>query len=122
MNQHGNINTGLKERIMRRVYAIWFVRRALPFGGGALFGFFIAYRATAESFFVAKIVENFFAVSSVNLWGTPHFVFTALLNTDPRAVLMVAFSCIIAALLSFKLFSDIRTVLRGNVSLRLQRN
>lgn len=119
MNQN---QQNLRERIMRRVYAIWFVRRALPRLGGAAIGLFVAYRVTASSFFVAKVIENFFAVSAVNTWATPRFVFAALLNADPRAVLVIAFSCIAAILLSFKLFSDIRTVMRGSGSLRLQRN
>lgn len=113
---------GLKKRIMRRVYAIWFVRRALPLLGGSAFGLLVAYRATADSFFVEKIIENFLVVSVSNIWAAPRFFLAALLNADPRAVVVIAFSCVVAILLSFKLFSDIRAVTRGNISLRLQRN
>lgn len=122
MNQQNLINGGLKERIMRRIYAIWFMRRALPLLGGAAFGLLVAYRATANSFFVAKIIENFLVVSAPNIWAAPRFFFAALINAEPRAVVVIAFSCIIAIILFFKLFSDIRTVLRDSVTLRFQRH
>ena|SRR3989344_3922353 len=111
-----------RKHIMRRIYAIWFVRRALPISAGAALGVFVTYRATADSFFVAKIIENFLSVSATNAWGAPRFMFAALLNTDPRAVLVISFSFVVAILLSLKLFSDIRTIMRESGSLNLQRN
>lgn len=108
--------TNLKERIMRRIYAIWFVRRALPLSLGATFGIFVAYRATANSFFVERIVDNFFTVAAENIAATPNFVFAALLHADARAVSIVALSMIAGVFLASKLFSDIRVMLQARTA------
>ena len=117
------LNIKLKERVMRRIYAIWFVRRILPRFGGVAVGIFVAYRVTAQSFFVAKILENFLMVSAGGLSSLSPFVISALAHADPRAALVIALSVVAAGLLSFKLLSDIRVVLRESDGLlRLQRN
>jgi hypothetical protein len=83
----------LKKRIMRRVYAIWFVKRIAP----ALFLqmpllLLIALRETAREFWVAKIVENFSIAIHSGFSSTLNYVFSAIVSAPAVPMLIIIFS------------------------------
>lgn len=104
---------GLKKRIMRRIYAIWFVRRVLPLGASTGFFAYLALRETAQQFFVAKVVSNFLAVS-VHMWSIPGFIGAAVRNAEPQTLFVIAFSIAATFVLSVKLLRSIRTIVAGS--------
>jgi hypothetical protein len=104
------MNNELKNRIMRRVYGIWFIRRVAPslVSMGALV--FVGLRVMAQSFFVAKIAENFVNVAGASLAGIPQFIASALNSAEPSALIVIAFSGIVSFVLAVKLLRSIRAL------------
>jgi len=103
----------LKNRIMRRVYAVWFVRKIVPrLAMVSLFGF-VAYRVTADSFFVAKVVSNFLAVASSSIWSIPRFIASALNSAEPAALVMISITGMISFYLVIQLLRSIRTLMKN---------
>ena len=81
----------LKNRIMKRVYAVWFSKKVAP----ALFLYvpfllFVALREVAREFFVLKIVDNFLsAVHGSGFSGVVKFVLSATANTPVLPALII---------------------------------
>src|SRR3972149_3791191 len=80
----------LKTRIMRRIYAIWFVRRGLPMIAGSAASFYIALRVAAERFFVAQIVSNFAVATRSGFLGMSNFVAAALNSVEPSVLILIS--------------------------------
>lgn len=95
---------------MRRVYTIWFVRRVAPVVSCTGFFAFVALRETAEKFFVAQIVSNFFAVTASNIWAAPGFLGAAVRHAESGTLFIIAFSILATFMMSVKLLRNIRTV------------
>ena len=104
------MNNQLKSKIMRRVYAIWFVRRIAPPAISLGFFGYLAIRETAQSFFVAKIISNFLTVAT-NVWAIPGFVGSALNHAEPQILFVVAFSILATFVLAVKLLQNIRVIM-----------
>ncbi|MFH1979239.1 MAG: hypothetical protein ABII97_02575 [Patescibacteria group bacterium] len=102
----------LKKRIMKKVYAIWFVKRIAP----ALFLYMpfllvVAFRETANEFFVAKVIDNFLLVlNSSGLMGVVHFVFSAISNTSILPALIILASLGVFAFVLRRLVRNVRGV------------
>jgi len=81
----------LKKRIMKRVYAIWFLRKIAP----ALFLYvpfllFVALREISNEFFVTRIIDNFLvSVHNSGVVGVARFAFSALVNTPVLSALII---------------------------------
>ncbi len=101
---------------MRRVYAVWFVRRIVPTAGSLGFFLYLTLRETAEKFFVSKVFANFFAVA-VHTSAIPGFIGAAVLHAKPEALFIISFSILATFVLSVKLLRNIRTIVasRGAV-------
>ena len=106
----------LKKRIMRRVYAIWFVRRALPVLGGSFLSLAIALKMTADSFFVAEIMRSFKFVLTHNLMGLPRYIESALNSAEPSTLILIAMAGIVSFALAVKLLRSVRSILSSPVS------
>jgi len=84
----------LKKRIMRRVYAIWFVKRVAP----AVFIYmpfllFVALKETAGEFFVSKILDNFLiVVHNHGLTGVFKFIISAFGNAPALPLFIILVS------------------------------
>ncbi len=94
----------LKKRIMRRVYAIWFVKRVAPV---LLLEIpvllIIALHETAREFFVAKIVENFLiALNHSGITGVLGFMVSAVQNAPFVPMLIILFSLGLCAVLAYR--------------------
>lgn len=94
---------------MRRVYAIWFVRRIAPPAISLGFFGYLAFHETAQSFFVAKIVSNFLMIAS-NVWAIPGFVGSAVTHAEPQVLFIIAFSILATFVLAVKLLQNIRMI------------
>ncbi len=95
----------LKNRIMRRVYAIWFIKRVAPVLFLEMpFLVLIAAHETAREFFVAKILENFFvAYGQAGAGGVFGFANSALAHASFLPVSIIVFSLALAAVLVYRL-------------------
>ncbi len=100
----------LKKRIMRRVYAIWFVRRALPMAIGSVGSVYLALRLIADSFFVAEIMRSFKVVLGNNIWGLPKYIEAALNNVEPHVLILVSMGGLIGFALAVKLLRSVRQI------------
>ncbi len=103
----------LKRRIMRRVYGIWFVRRALPVGMCSVASVYLALMVTAERFFVAEIMRSFRVVVENNIWGLPKYIEAALNNTQPHVLILISMAGLIGFILAIKLLRSVRQVISG---------
>ncbi len=86
-------DNNLKKRIMKRVYAIWFVKKIAP----AIFIYtpflgFIALRETANEFFITKIVENFVLALNSGFAATMSYMASAVANIPAMPSLIILLS------------------------------
>jgi len=81
----------LKKRIMRRVYAIWFVRKVAPAAFVYMpFLAIVVLWETAREFFVARIIDNFLvALHGNGFMGVVNFSFSALVHTPVLPTLVI---------------------------------
>lgn len=101
-------NNDFKKRVMRKVYAVWFLRQVAPilFLQMPLLAF-IALRETARDFFVARIVENFFtSFSNAGVSGLVGFSFSAAQNASFAPVLIIFSSVCFLGFLGYRLFKN----------------
>ena len=103
------MNNQLKSRIMRRVYAIWFVRRIAPSAISLIFFAYLVFYEIAQSFFVAQIVLNFLMVAS-NIWSVPGFIGVAVMHARPETLFIIAFAILATFVVSVKLLRNIRMI------------
>lgn len=101
---------GLKNRIMRRVYAIWFVRRVLPTGFASAFFMNLALKEMAERFFVSQIFANFYAVARANIWAAPNFIASAFNNVEPSVLVLISIAGLLGFTLAVELWRSVRRV------------
>lgn len=107
------MNNDLKKRIMRRVYAIWFVKQVLPIGLVSLGSLYLALRLTADRFFVAEIMRSFSYVLQYNIWGLPGYIEAALNSVEPSVLLLISIAGIVSFGLAVKLLRSVRAVIGG---------
>ncbi len=100
----------LKNKIMRRVYAIWFARKAAPLALGSAVFLYIALAETARRFFVAKVISNFLEVSDSSIWSAPRFIASALNHVEPSILIVISLAGLISFILAVKLLRSIRSV------------
>lgn len=102
----------LKNRIMKRVYAIWFAKKIAP----AVFLYipflvFIALRETANEFFVAKIVDNFLlAIHGSGFLGAFNLTRSAIFNASFLSVLVILVSLGVCVVLLKKLSKNFKEI------------
>lgn len=100
----------LKNRIMKRVYAIWFSKKVAP----ALFLYapfllFVALREVAREFFVLRILDNFLSALHGNGFsGASKFVFSALMNTPVLPALIILSSLGLCGWILLRLVKNFR--------------
>lgn len=107
----------LKNRIMRRIYGIWFLRRGIPMLAGSAVLITIALKATAERFFVAQIWKNLEFAAKSNIMGLPRFIASALNSAEPELLLFISAAGVTGFMLAVKLLRSIRSILAGQTVL-----
>ena len=106
--------TILTKKIMRRVYMIWGIRYVIPRLVGVLGLFGVAFKITAESFFVSKIFSNFLAVAFSGVEGAPLFLASALNSAEPQVLILISAAGISGFFLAIKLLRSIRNIIATN--------
>lgn len=108
-------NSELSRRVMRRVYAIWFVREVLPWVGlevAAFTGIAMLMRAQVA---IASVAENFQSICSVS--GTGSCIkFMGYAFTHTNVVVQLA-SVALVALLGIVAYDFVRSFRRSVVAL-----
>lgn len=101
----------LTKRIMKRVYAIWFLKKIAP----AIFLyipflFFVALRETANEFFVAEIVNNFLVAVHNGFVATMNYLLSAATNTPVLPTLIILASLGVLVFLLHRIARSFKTV------------
>ncbi len=92
----------LTRKVMRRVYAIWFLRQMAPILVAMPLSLGIVLWLTAKEFFVAKIVENFILTfHSGNIFAFIGSAFYSSTHILPLAI--IGFLSILSLILGYKL-------------------
>ena len=111
----------LKNRIMTRVYGIWFIRRGVPMLAGSALFITAALKLTAERFFVAQIWRNFEFVATSNLMGLPRYIASALNSAEPALLTFISAAGITGFVLAVKLLRSIRSIMASQSSFGYQK-
>ena len=69
---------------------IWGVRYVAPRLLLSVGFFWTAFKITAQSFFVSKILSNFMAVAFSSVWATPKFIASALNSAEPQVLVLIS--------------------------------
>lgn len=110
--------TTLTKRVMRRVYVIWGVRYVAPRLLLSVGFFWAAFKVTAESFFISKILSNFMSVAFSSFGATPRFIASALNSAEPQVLVLISACGIAGFFLAVKLLRSVRSMVAGgNVSM-----
>ena len=75
------LNEFFKNRVLWKVYAIWFMRRIVPLIAVQIVFLLIALRVFANKVFVGKVLENATGAADSNLWEFIKYIFTAFFGT-----------------------------------------
>ena len=96
---------------MRRVYGIWFLRQITPTLLVMPIFLTAALWLAAKEFFVVKIIENFtVSLHSADIFASPRFVATALLNTHHKALAIIGILTGISLFLAYRLVRNFTQV------------
>ncbi|MBI2023423.1 hypothetical protein HYT01_02580 [Candidatus Giovannonibacteria bacterium] len=98
----------LKNRIMKRVYGIWLVRRIAPKLALVSALIVVSYRVVADSFFVSQIAANFLSAAGSGLTNVPRFIASALNHADPIALIVISAAGVVSFMLAVSMFRSIR--------------
>ncbi|KKT40211.1 MAG: hypothetical protein UW30_C0023G0009 [Candidatus Giovannonibacteria bacterium GW2011_GWA2_44_13b] len=104
----------LKNRIMTRIYGIWFIRRGIPMLAGSALFITAALKLTAERFFVAQIWRNFEYAATSDIMSLPRFIASALNSAEPALLMFISAVGITGFVLAVKLLRSIRSILMGS--------
>lgn len=103
------LSQNLTKRIMKRVYAIWFLRQVVPAIVAAPLSLTAALWLTAKEFFVVKIFENFtVSLHSAGAYGALKFTGLALFNTHHKALAVIGLLTGIGLFLAYRLFRNFK--------------
>ena len=106
------MSKNLKNKIMKRIYAIWFFKKIAP----AVFLYmpfllFVAIRETANEFFVVKIIDNFLLAShGSGFSGIFSFIYSAILNTSVLPTLIILVSMGVFVILFRRLIKNFKDI------------
>lgn len=81
--------------------------------GGSFLSLAVAFKLTADSFFVSEIMKNFGFVLRHNLLGLPRYIESALNSTAPSTLILISMAGIISFALAVKLLRSIRSIVYG---------
>ena len=81
--------------------------------GGSFLSLAVAFRLTADSFFVSEIMKNFGYVLRHNLLGIPRYITSALNSAEPSTLILISMAGIVSFALAVKLLRSIRSIVYG---------
>lgn len=93
-----NLREFIKNRILWRVYAIWFLRRIVPLVAVQIVIFTIALKIFARNVFVSKVLQNSAQVADAGYWAVFKYLVSSFLNTHPITQIVILLALGVAAL------------------------
>lgn len=81
----------LKNRILWKVYFMWFLRRIVPLIVLQVAVFALAFRILANNVFVSRVFANAASVSERGYWDLLKYIISSFMNTNPitQVVLLI---------------------------------
>ena len=98
-NQKITVRQLLKDRILWRVYLVWFLRRIVPLMAAQAIGFLVFIKIFAKNVFVSKVFHNAANVSDFGYWALFKYSFWAFFNTHPFTQIVILLILGVMALL-----------------------
>jgi hypothetical protein len=102
-NQNITVQQLLKNRILWRIYLLWFLRRIVPLIILQVAVFVLALQLFAKNVFVSKIFQNVSVVAGAGYLNVLKYAFAAFLNTRPltQAVILLILGVVALLLRDF---------------------
>jgi hypothetical protein len=88
-----------KNKILWRVYVVWFLRRILPIVIGQLLLIALAVKVFAENVFVSRVLQNVSLVAESGYWAVVKYLALSLWATRPLTQLAILLIITILTLL-----------------------
>lgn len=79
----------LKNRILWKVYFMWFLRRIVPLIVLQVAVFALAFRIFANNVFVSRVFTNAALVSEKGYWELLKYMLSAFINTHPLTQIVI---------------------------------
>ncbi|OGD33586.1 hypothetical protein A3C78_02320 [Candidatus Azambacteria bacterium RIFCSPHIGHO2_02_FULL_45_18] len=108
-------NNSLQSRIMRRVYAIWFAKRVLPYVVIEAAGFVSVVYALGRLVYVRHVVDNALVAFAANPWGWAFYMADSFFYRKP---VIQALSLGAAVLFIFAVRNVLKALVELNVMQR----
>lgn len=102
----------LRNRILWKVYLVWFFRRIVPLIILQLALFILALRFFAKNVFVRQVFRNAYLVSEASYWSFLKYAALSFLNTNPLTQILIL---IILGIVALFLRDLIRTLITYKV-------
>lgn len=80
---------------------------------GSAVSFYVAFRVTAERFFVAQIFSNFAVALQSGFIGMSKFIVSALNSIEPSILILISMAGIISFAIAVKLLRSVRAIVSG---------
>lgn len=98
-NQKITVKQLLKDRILWRVYLVWFLRRIVPLMAAQAIGFLAFIKIFAKNVFVSRVFHNAANVSDFGYWAFLKYSFFAFFNARPLVQIVILLILGVVALL-----------------------
>lgn len=94
-----NTNATIKNKILWRVYVLWFLRRIVPLIVLQIAVFILVFRIFAKNVFVSKVFRNAAYAADFGYWSLLKYSFAAFLNAHLITQVSILLILGVAALL-----------------------
>ena len=98
-NPNVSIKELLKNRILWRVYLVWFFRRILPLIAVQIVILTAALKIFSGNVFVIKVLKNGYLVANTGYWSFFKFLFYSFLGTRPLTQIVVVLGLAVTSLI-----------------------
>jgi len=98
-NQPATVKQLLKDRILWRIYVLWFLRRIAPLIVLQIAVFILVFRIFAKNVFISKVFRNAAYAADFGYWSLLKYSFAAFLNAHLITQVSILLILGVAALL-----------------------
>jgi len=97
--QEVSIKQLLKNKILWRIYILWFFRRIMPLIAAQILIFLIVLKIFAKNVFISKVFHNAANVADHGHWPFLKYAFFSFFNTHPLTQISILLILGVAALI-----------------------
>ena len=98
-SQEVGVKELLKNRILWRIYILWFLRRIVPLIVFQIAAFILVFRIFAKNVFISKVFRNAALAADFGYWSLLQYSFAAFLNAHLITQISIILILGVAALL-----------------------